>query len=300
MPGRRGAHILVVEDDSASREALCELLRDVGFRVTAATDGDEGLDVVQSSRPDLVITDVLMPRKNGLLMVAELREHARNADIPVVVVSALDQTDHRVAALDLGADDFLPKPIDPDELLARIRMHLRHAARAHRLERLSTVDDLTGVLNRRGIFEVLERERERAHRIAAPLSVLMIDVNEFKAINDKWGHVVGDHVLAAVGRGLAGIVRSADEVGRVGGDEFLVVCPDTELPAARALSRRIRSLDPMAAQTPVGAIEVGRGPHVRLAVGPATAFANETADALIARADAAMYRDKPRRAAQCG
>ena len=271
----------MVEDDRNSRLAMAELLEDSGYDVCMAVDGAEALQRIESDRPDLVVSDVCMPGTDGLEMAQELRQMANLSDMALILVSGLSDTDRRVAALDVGADDFLSKPIEPDELLARVRAHLRRARRHSDAVRRSIVDGLTDVLNRRGIFDVLEYEIDAARRGGHELSALLVDLDDFKAINDDFGHAAGDEVLRRVSMLLRRRVGGADAVGRIGGDEFVVVLPDTDQPRAREMADRLTHVE-----GPEGARRVS------MSVGVATLRPGDTADGMLARADEAMYRRK--------
>ena len=281
------AHILVVEDDALSRDAMAALLRDEGHVVTTAADGVEAMVSVEHEVPELVITDVRMPRGDGLYLVQRLRARPDAAQIPILLVSATGDPARRAAGLDLGADDFLVKPVDGGELLARVRAQVRNLRNRRELERRAILDSLTGVVNRRGIRAVLQKEEQRARRHGTPLSVLMVDIDRFKALNDRFGHQVGDTALRHVARGLADAVRLADHVGRWGGDEFLVVLADTDAVAAAALADRLRDL-----RLPPLAVGDADGVAVTVSIGAATLRPGDTIDTLVERADREMYRVK--------
>jgi len=286
------ARILVVDDDHGSRNALAELLRDERYSVRTAADGTEALALVDEEPPDLLITDVVMPNIDGFDLVAQLRARDGLSDMPIILVSGIDDATRRVDGLDLGADDYLPKPLDVDELLARIRVHLRHAHRSREIVARSAIDALTGLFNRRGILAVFERERERARRDGTPLAVFVIDVDGFKGINDEFGHGAGDMVLRRIADNLAESVRADDSVGRFGGDEFLIVAPGTCNSAAQSLARRIET----GRRVPV---ELGgRRRRVSVSVGSAVDNGTLEPEELIDRADAAMYRHKAQRASR--
>jgi diguanylate cyclase (GGDEF)-like protein len=280
-------HLLVVDDDPRSRDALAALLREEGYRVTTADDGVSALNEIAKDLPDLVISDVQMPRGDGFHLVRRLRGTHKTSHLPIILVSGSGAADRRAAGIDLGADDFVAKPVDFAELLARVRSALRHASDRAQLERRALVDPLTGVLNRRGISDVVARAIARTRRIGGSLCVLMVDVDRFKAINDEHGHAAGDTVLRHVARSLTDAVRFADRVGRCGGDEFLVVLPGTDRDAALALAHRLRNLRllPLAIG-PDQAIEVA------VSVGVASLGPDDTSDSLLERADREMYRVK--------
>ena len=280
-------HILLVEDDAFAREALLTLLTDDGYRVTAVADGVQAYQAACADPPALVISDVEMPHGGGFDLVRRLRTHTATAHVPIVLVSALSEPNRRVHGLDLGADDFVAKPVDYDELLARVRAHLRRAEEREVLERRAMIDPLTGVLNRRGVSAALQRELRRARASHAPLSLLMIDVDRFKALNDTYGHQTGDTVLRHVASALTGAVRAVDHVGRYGGDEFVVILPDTAAGPAAALADRLRKVRlPALAVSSAGELEV------TISIGAATLDDADTAERLVERADQAMYRAK--------
>lgn len=279
--------ILVVEDDPASREALAALLRDHGYVVDTAKDGAEAIAIIDREPPSVVITDIQMPHGGGFGIVRHMRSRPGLVGVPIILITALEGR-RRNAGLDLGADDYLAKPIDFDELLARLRVQLRHAHLQRDLIRNAELDPLTGVLNRRGILAVLRHERERVERSNGALSIALVDVDRFKRINDVYGHAAGDSVLRRVAQALVGAARAADLVGRLGGDELVVVLPDTDQAGALAAAERIGAIRiPLAGEVDEDAVTVS--------VGVATRHRGETVDALLARADQAMYAAKHRR-----
>jgi diguanylate cyclase (GGDEF)-like protein len=282
--------ILIVEDEAPTRRAMAELLADTGYQVRAAADGAEALAMAIAERPDLVISDIRMPGVDGLELAQRLRARYRDDYLPIILISADGEPGRRVRGLDEGADDYMAKPIEFDELLARIRVQLRHANRQRELVRRAQTDELTGVLNRRGILAVLEDQLARVGEDHSTLSVVLIDVNDFKLINDQYGHAVGDLVLNRVARALVSQVRGDDLVGRLGGDEFLVVVPGHDGARAAGMVRRLGDLRDLPSLHALGLDHA-----VTVAAGAATATAGETAAHLIERADLAMYHDKGRR-----
>jgi diguanylate cyclase (GGDEF)-like protein len=282
-------NILLVEDNADAREALALLLENHGYTVRSAANGAEALEEAQRQPPDLVITDIEMPVLSGFDVVAQFRSQPELAGIPVIVVSGHNDIRDRIAGFDLGADDFLPKPVHVDELLARVRRHLLRSDRAHEFERRSMVDALTGVLNRRGLENFFAREFERARLEGATVAVMLVDLNDFKLVNDVWGHAAGDTALCTVARCLQDALRANDRIGRMGGDEFAIVLPEIRSDDCMGLVQRVRQISPMVIDLiPTGSARVG------LSLGIASAEPGESFEVVLARADAAMYEDKRR------
>lgn len=281
--------VLVVEDEHVAREALVQLLALEGYEVRSAGGGDEALTKVFAWAPDLVLSDVSMPRGHGFGLVSALRRRDDCRDTAILLMSARDDIGRRVSGLDLGADDFVGKPIDPEELLARIRAHLRNSDRRRHLQQLSRTDVATGLLNRRGLVEVIADETARARR-GTPFSILLIDLDHFKALNDTHGDPVGDLVITHAARGLREVARRVDHCGRWGGDEFVIVLSNcNSLEAAIALER-FRS----AVERPFEG-EDGQSIPVFCSVGTATYEEGDTYESLLTRADHSMYDDKKSR-----
>jgi diguanylate cyclase (GGDEF)-like protein len=283
----QGARLLVVEDDANARSALCALLESAGYEVHAAENGVVGLATLEHMDPDLIITDLAMPGVSGFDLVEAVRAKRARHQVPVIVVSASARVPERVRGLDLGADDFIAKPLEFDELLARVRSHLARTKRIRILEQESSTDPLTGILNRRGILDFLALELERIPR-GHSSSVVMVDLDGFKGINDTYGHAVGDIVLCAVAGALERTIRKTDRVGRLGGDEFLVVLDGAGTTAENGLSR-LRGLTPLVATvSPTLSLEL------HLSFGFASALVSDSVTTLLERADRDMYLDKRR------
>ena len=281
--------VLVVEDEHVAREALVQLLVLEGYEVRSAGGGDEALAQVAEWAPDLVLSDVSMPRGHGFGLVSALRRRDDCRDTAILLMSARDDIDRRVSGLDLGADDFVGKPIDPEELLARIRAHLRNTDRRRQLQQISQTDAPTGLLNRRGLVEAITYETARARR-GTPYSILLFDLDHFKALNDTHGHVVGDLVITHAARGLREEARRIDHCGRWGGDEFVVVLSDCNAADVASALERFRSSVERPFQN-----EEGQSIPIFCSVGATTYEEGDTYESLLARADLAMYDDKKRR-----
>lgn len=283
-------HLLVIDDERDSREGLARLLRLSGFQVRTTADAKEALEALREHAFDAVISDVNIPGLDGYQLTAHLRAAPETKDIPILLVSAIAHPERQVRGLEGGADDFIAKPIDFDLLVAKLRARLRRAQEREHLRDLSATDDLTGIPNRRGIEEELHHEIARAQRTDSGVSVIVVDVDDFKRINDTWGHAAGDEALKVVVDTLQRLLRATDRIGRTGGDEFLIVLPDTKS-EVDLLEKRIRhhfaKHPPRPGDTPT---------LVRVSLGSATVDPRRdpTGAEAIARADAAMYEDKRR------
>ena len=290
--------ILLIEDNADAREALAWLLENHGYAVRTADNGATALSEAKRQPPDLVITDLAMPVLSGLDLLQQFRELPALADIPVIVVSGHADVEKRVAGLDLGADDFLAKPVHCEELLARVRRQLARADRQQEVARQSMIDSLTNVLNRRGLGNFFSRELERAREEGRAIAVMVIDLNGFKRINDTWGHAMGDTALCEVSRALQDALRTTDRIGRMGGDEFAIVLPDVRSEDCAMLMQRVRRISPIVIESGHSNGSGGSGLiRVGLSMGLAMAEAGESFEAVLERADAAMYDDKRRQKA---
>jgi len=278
--------ILLADDDASLRALLKARLEANGYEVLIAAGGREALDMVSAKKPDLILLDIMMPDMSGEEVMRKITADGKVGFIPVIFITARGT---KVKGLDLGAVDYVQKPFDSDELLARIRVQLRIKELQDRLMRLSITDYLTGCYNRRYALAVLEIEIKKSRRYGIPLSVIMIDIDEFKMLNDTRGHDFGDVVLKGVAGLLSKTVRNVDIVSRYGGDEFLLVLPNTAAASARALCKRIAATF-SACQFKKGRIVK----KVSLSLGVASVSDKRAKDvkSLIKLADTALYEHK--------
>jgi len=284
--------VLVAEDSIVVRSVLCTHLREEGYDVVEAEDGPAAIERCRCSPPDAILLDIEMPGLDGHQVLACLKEEETLRDIPVVFLTGRTGRDDMITGLRAGAHDYLKKPFEAAELLARVaaavrvkRLQDQLRERNEELDRLGRVDGLTGVYNRRHLEEQLHQHHLAALRRGRPLTVVMLDLDRFKAINDTYGHAAGDAVLCEVAHRLQRVVRAHDVVGRWGGEEFVLVLPDTDTPGAAALVDR---LCPLMADTPVDT-----GEHL-LAVTMSGGYASgyDKPEVLTRRADSALYRAK--------
>jgi two-component system cell cycle response regulator len=241
------ARILLADDSSTVRAIARMELESAGYEVIEAPDGAQALAAALEHRPDVVLLDIEMPVMDGYETVQALKADPATADIPVVFLTGRVGADDVARALKLGGHDYVRKPPEAAELLARVNAALRVKVlqdelrkRAEDFDRVSRTDHLTGLFNRRHMEEQLRMLGAGAKRHGFPLSVLIVDVDHFKRVNDTYGHHVGDDVLVAVSDRLANALRTEDILGRWGGEEFLLVLPHTGTEAARVLAERLR------------------------------------------------------------
>lgn len=287
--------VLVVQADETARAAQRALLAGAELTVADAGSGAEALEKLRESAPDLVVLGRSLPDMDGLDLLPQLKgthEHFT----PVLIASHRSATAERVLGLHKGADDYLALPCDPDELLARVRallrvkeMHDRVLSIQRELERLVVSDPLTGLYNRRYLIERLGQEMNRVDRYGGRLAFAMIDLDEFKPVNDKYGHVFGDRVLRAVSSEITRSLRTPDVAARYGGDEFAVILPQTQPEGALRVCERIRSA---VEQLSVNAGDAKVSVTCTLGVADYPGEGISTAEELIHAADEALYGAK--------
>lgn len=237
--------ILVVDNDPDSLEIISEALSWEGYAVQSTTSGKEALELIQNWEPDLIVLERNMPQVNGMDIIRDMRR--KFSYVSIVFISGDASTEAVIEGLDAGADDYVPKPFDPLELLARIRTQVRIKdlndqlrLANERLKELVDIDDLTGLFNMRSLFQRLEVELERGRRYSRQVAVVMLDMDFFKSVNDGHDHLFGSFVLSEVGKIIRNTIRSLDIGARYGGDEFLIVLTETDLEGARKFCERLR------------------------------------------------------------
>ena len=242
----RPPRIVVADDDRVARHLLSDMLRRAGFEVEPVEDGQEAVDRVAHGGVDLVLLDVVMPRLSGLEACRLLKGMSAESFLPVVLVTVKTDTASRVEGLKIGADDYVSKPFEEEELVARVgamlrikRLHDHVAKQRAYLEQLSIHDEATGLYNYRYLHTRLTEEFKRAERYHEPFACVLVDVDQLRTLNDAGGRDLGDAVITKVAEGIRRSVREVDVVARYGGDEFLVVLPSTHFAGSVTVAERI-------------------------------------------------------------
>ena len=243
----KAPHVLLVEDNEIDRNIILKALENESLGLEIAKNGKEAISCIQSGGIDLILLDILLPDTNGFEICKRLKSMETAKDIPIIVITCLDDIDSKITGVELGADDFLIKPISTRELKARIKVLLE---KKDQLDKLKThyenalssasVDSLTGLYNHGYFKKFLSLEIKRSLRQQYPVSLLMIDIDEFKLFNDTLGHIIGDEILQNLGNLIRGAIREVDLTARYGGDEFVVILPYSDRYGAVKVSNRIQ------------------------------------------------------------
>lgn len=295
-----GIPILLVDDDRFMRTVLCQTLQDAGYRVSQAVNGKEALELCSNNYFPIILTDWVMPEMDGVEFCRTFRERPAESYSYLILLTSQDGKDKLIAGLEAGADEYLTKPVNEAELMVRLKTAQRILDLESSLQKsleeikqLSTRDALTGVFNRGYLDQHLPNEIRRADRYIRDLSLIMMDLDHFKKINDTWGHQAGDAVLQHCTRIIAGTIRhEVDWVARYGGEEFVLILPETDQIGCNVVAERLRSL---IAHTPCTfrdqqlAVTASFGTITRA---PSDTLEGATADQLLNLADQCLYQAK--------
>ena len=232
--------VLIIEDHPDQRSLLEIFLQKEEYHVIVAEDGIEALKKLDNETPDIILCDIRMPRMDGLEFIRKLRNNSAFRNTYVILITGRFQESDLITGLELGADDCLTKPFHLTELLARIRAGSRVVQYKKQIEHQALVDFVTGLSNRRAFENKLDEEFNRATRYGHPLSLLILDVDDFKRINDTHGHYFGDKVLQKIAENLQAKTRRSDYPARYGGDEFVLILPEGNLESAYQAGDKIR------------------------------------------------------------
>ncbi len=295
--------ILVVDDQPANLKVLLSFLKDHQFQIRIAEDGERTLQVLENYLPDIILLDVMMPGMDGFETCRRIKEKQETADIPIIFITALDNIEDKIAGFEAGGVDYITKPFQQTEVLTRIKTHIRLRRKEQELEKaleevirqqkvfkqLSITDDLTRLYNRRHLNNILQQEFQRSKRHNNDLSCLMLDLDHFKQVNDKYGHDFGDTVLCRFATILKEFIRSSDYAFRYGGEEFILLLPETDIKGAVQVGEKIRlhMANEIITENTISTT-------VKVSVGASSVHNNEpsASDDLITFADKALYEAK--------
>jgi diguanylate cyclase (GGDEF)-like protein len=250
----KAAMILLVDDIPDNIRVLGKILKEEGYSFAIATNGKETFDMLEQKIPDLILLDIMLPDSDGFEICKKLKENERTKDIPVIFLTAMTELEDKIRGFNAGAVDYITKPFEEAEVIARVSNHVRLKKsqdiirqyyddlekEKQRLEVMAVTDELTRIYNRGYILERLSEEIERARRDKHNFSVIMADIDHFKQVNDTYGHQVGDRVLIGIVNAMKSTLRKTDLIGRYGGEEFLMILPETDLERAFHAAERIR------------------------------------------------------------
>ncbi|MGF1477893.1 MAG: diguanylate cyclase domain-containing protein [Cyanophyceae cyanobacterium] len=254
-------HLLIVDDNPVNLSVLSKALKNAGLKVRVAVDGESAIEQIQEDPPELILLDVQMPGIDGFETCSRLKALAVTREVPIIFMTALSDGENKVKGLSLGAVDYITKPFYQEEVIARVKVHLKlrlltqkvveQAAELEQanqeLQRLAIIDSLTQVANRRRFDQCLQQEWRRMLRKQMSVSLIMCDIDYFKQYNDCYGHLAGDVCLKRVAQAIGGVLRRpADLLARYGGEEFGIVLPETEpagaIRIAKLIQRQIQQL----------------------------------------------------------
>ncbi len=294
MTEKNKISILVVDDEKSARELMVDCLEESGFVVTAKDSGIRALETLKISSFDIIISDLLMPEMSGIALTKEIKN--MGIDTPIIVITGLGTIEYAVESMQAGAVDFVTKPLSIDHINITVQKALetkklqKEAGQTEYYKKLSNCDGLTDIANHRYFKEILAQEIKRAVRYSRTLSLMMLDIDDFKACNDKYGHPAGDAVLKQVATQIKKNTRGIDVAARYGGEEFSVILPETPIEEALVVAERIRSaIDLYRFKTE----ENNDIYHITVTIGLAS-FPDQAEDLkdLINKSDKALYQGK--------
>jgi two-component system cell cycle response regulator len=291
-----GSHILLLEEEGGDRDFMTETLTGLSAQIESVGRVADATSMARTGHYDIVFVSLNLHNEDALTICAQMRSHDITRQIPIIFLATDADIGHVAKGLDIGANDYLMRPLDTNELIARTRTQLKQKRHYDSLRKnyeaslaLSLVDPLTGAYNRRYLEAHLPRMLGRLAESGKELAALMVDIDHFKKVNDTYGHAAGDIVLREVVTMMQNSIRPSDLIARMGGEEFIVIMPETPLALAEQVAERLRA---KIANTPVK-LEAHDPLPVTVSIGcTATQSAADIPEQLTKRADAALYRAK--------
>ncbi|MBN2651872.1 MAG: diguanylate cyclase [Spirochaetales bacterium] len=284
--------ILIVDDQAVNIQTLSNLLKD-NYRILVANNGKKALEIVAYDEDiDLILLDITMPGMDGYEVCSKIKDNEKSSRIPIIFITARDSDKEEERGFEIGAEDYIVKPFSPSVVRARVKNHVNLKIKTDLLEELSHMDWLTGIANRRYYEETFQQQWQQAVRSSWDISILMIDIDNFKSYNDHYGHGAGDECLKKVTLALKKeIKRPSDMLARYGGEEFVVILPETDINGAKLVAQSMLSsvIDAAIphAYSPVSGF-------VTVSIGCASVKASRSYDShsLVENADSALYISK--------
>ncbi|MCL2182834.1 MAG: diguanylate cyclase [Chitinispirillia bacterium] len=282
--------VLVVDDETSNIDVLSYILKDK-YKLFIAKNGVSAVKIAKDNQPDLILLDIIMPGMDGYETLAQLKESKITNSIPVIFVTGEDSKEHETKGLNLGAADYITKPFHNVIVEARVRTQMMIVEQMRIIERMSITDELTGLPNRRYFNDQLAREWERAIRDTSPVTLIMIDVDNFKSYNDAFGHPQGDALLKAVASVFKrSLKRPADFAARWGGEEFIILLPHTGIDGATEVAERARTgVDALVIPCEDGTLT---STTISIGVNTEQPVLNLPVAGFVSRADRALYAAK--------
>lgn len=277
--------ILIVDDTETNIDVLLELLGDT-YDIIVSLDGNSALQVVSENKIDLILLDIMMPVMDGYEVCKILKANEESSNIPVIFITAKTDEDSIEMAYDVGGSDYISKPFKPKELLARVKTQLKLKALINHLDFIATHDEMTGIYNRRKFFNLASQKFSESKK---DLYAVMMDIDKFKEVNDKFGHSIGDKVIKMVTKTISEHIPKSSVFGRIGGEEFALVCyassKDEILENIELIRKKIEDLETKAYDGTVVKFTISEGVSV-------ATEDTQTLDELLKEADFAMYEAK--------
>lgn len=275
--------VLIIDDNGENIKIAAKFIKSDEVIIWTAMNGKIGIEVAKEKHPDIILLDIQMPEMDGFEVCKILKADKETENIPIIFMTARTDDESIENAFKVGAVDYIVKPIRKTEIIARVRTHLKLAQTIKELEKAAYTDGLTKLYNHKKIFESLDLEIKREKRYKNNLSVMMVDIDFFKTVNDTYGHYMGDIVLEKLSEIIKATIRGADIAGRYGGEEFLIIFPEISEDEAFRAGERLRKN--------IEAVEFENRIKITISGGVAE-YIGETALELIEKADRNLYRAK--------
>ena len=275
--------VLVVDDNKINIDILVDALHS-DYEISVAMNGKSALQIVNTDLPDLILLDIMMPGMDGYEVCRRLKSEPKTSKIPIIFITSMSEVQNKTRGFDLGAVDYVTKPFEAAEVKARVKTHLSLVLANKKLHQLAETDFLTNIYSRRIFLRFLEAEINKARRYSKAFSLIMFDIDHFKAVNDTYGHDVGDYVLKTTVDIIKKDIRRTDVFVRYGGEEFIIMQPETAIEGAKLCAENTRAT--------IEQNNFDKVKKITISVGVTMFKENDTIDSITKRVDEALYRAK--------